>query len=62
MSDAGRRNTRYREAAEKIFRDTLKIADQVKVPTYGGVFETETGAFVEIQVWVPKEAIEQAPR
>lgn len=67
MSINGKVMNKYRAAAERLYRDRIKElplsldgdpAADFRVPSYGGVHDTEEGAYVEIQVWVPKAAIE----
>ena len=61
MKHGGKENTKYREAAERIYRPLMKHGNEhadMRVPSYGGVYPTENGAFVEIQVWVPAQALD----
>ena len=49
---------RYRERAREMFEDVGSIdSAHIKIPTHAPVQVTDSGAFVEAIVWVPKEKL-----
>lgn len=60
MSDAGRQNARYRELASRYVLNLMTQGSDrtdFRVSQYGGVHPTPDGAFVEVEVWIPKQAL-----
>jgi hypothetical protein len=57
LSDAGRMNTKYRDAARRVSKTWLNT--EVRVSPFGGVYNTPEGAYVEVEVWIPKQAVDE---